>query len=162
MKLRRLYIIFLVIIIIAVGILKNQVGALYSVPIVFLFSALGLDYASLNQSLSVFARDGILNGGLGVFFYYPTYLLFHFALIHNIFYDNPILKKKLIYTLTIVVFGVGLITAVAKILDFNDFYDIAKGYFELIVARPLILFLIEGGGMIYQFVENSTIMDDQE
>lgn len=156
-SIRKLYVVCFVILIITTGMLWSYIGALYTVPLAYLLGVFNINQELILDRLSFLARDGSLDQGIGIFLYYPTYLFLHFGLIHNLFYHNKRLKKKLILTLGSVVVGLAFLILLFKALDLMYWFNISRKYFNLLVARPLILFLIEGGGMIYEKVEQSEL-----
>jgi hypothetical protein len=118
-----------------------------------LLAFIGISYENLDSFLSSLANDGDLDFSLGIFGYYLLYLALHLLLIEALFRDNLKLKRALkrILISLILLLVVGVFCA--KYFGFKLIGNIMYDYYRKIVGRPLILFLIEGGGLIYNQVE---------
>lgn len=155
MKLRNFWIVVLLLLIIFSGILRSQVGLVFTSIIQWAFEIVNIDYESLENSMGQFAKDGSANSGLGIFGYYFTYLCLHFCLIHVLFYDVVKVRNRLIIILSLLTFGLGSLSLVFKILELDQVSRFFYSYFLILTGRPLILFLIEGGGFIYKYVDTN-------
>lgn len=155
MKPRKFQVILFVGLIIFTGIFKNYVAELSTVPISYILDFLGFSHDALEKSLSFIANDKQIKFGLGVFFYYGLYVCLHLFLIHFLFQSTPIVKKNLTILLLLLVIGLGMMTIILKSIGFSDAGFVTYYMFNELVGRPLILFIVEGGGLIYESIENA-------
>lgn len=146
-------VILLVVLIALTGIFRHYVGLFFTTPLEFIINGLGGNYEKLEGSLDFLAKDGEVNSGLGIFFYYGTYVVLHFFLIAVLFRNEKKLKIYLIVLVSILVVGTGVLTITFKLVGLLEAGTIMHNWFEELAGRPLILFLIEGGGLLYQQVD---------
>lgn len=80
--------------------------------------------------------------------YYPTYLLLHLLLVNSIFWESKYLRKaNLIFLFTLVsLLGSALI---CRLLNLEYLYDMVMTVISTLLNFPLILFIIEGGRILY-------------
>ena len=152
---RSVKVVCMVILIILTGVFKNHVAHLFTVPLSFTLESIGMSYESLEKSLSFLAKDKDISFGLGIFFYYGIYLLLHFSLIHFLFQRSPVVRNNLMLVLLLLVIGLGVLTIIFKTIGLTDVGSAMYYMFNQLVGRPLILFLVEGGGLIYESINRA-------
>ncbi|MFY0626284.1 MAG: hypothetical protein JXR07_08320 [Reichenbachiella sp.] len=152
---RKLSVIIFVGLIVFTGIFKFHVSMFYTVPLSFLIELIGIDYQELERSLAFIANDCSVEYGLGMIFYFGTYLLLHFGLIHFLFKESFLLKRSLMIILTVSIVGLGVITVIFKFTGLMVAGTVTYALFNQLVGQPLILFLVEGGGLLYEYIDKA-------
>jgi hypothetical protein len=153
MNIRKILIPFFIILIVLSGIFRNYVSLFYSQYIEWLFDKLNWNYLALIENLTFITNDGLIEFGLGAFCYFGTYLILHFGLIYCLFFNSSKIWKSLMITLASAVIGFGLLTILLKVLELNTLGKLSYTIFGNLIGQPIVLFLVEGGGSIYQYIE---------
>lgn len=143
----------LVIIIIGLGIFKNHVSVFYTEIFQFFFGLFNVSYEEFEGKFTFLPNDKNLQYGIGVIFFAPTYLLVHLLLIYSLFYKSIVLVKYLSLGLIGLVTLMALLTIIFKYFGFIELGTYFHDMFDNLIAKPLILFMVEGGGIIYQYVD---------
>ncbi len=144
-----------VVLIVVSGIFSNQISIFYTeIFIKPIFNLFHLDYASLERSFDFLAQDDSIDFGLGKFGYFGTYLLLHIGLISSLFKRK--VRTTLILLLLFLVIGSGLLTVIFKVVEFDSAGSLTFEVFDQLVGRPLILFLVEGGGWLLEYLSDKT------
>jgi hypothetical protein len=143
----------LVIIIISLGIFKYHISILYTDIFKLILDLLNVSYSKIESRFMFLSKDKDIIYGIGAIFFAPTYLLFHLLLIYSLFYKSIGLVRYLSIGLVGVVCLVAMLTIIFKYFGFIELGTYFHDMFDNLIAKPLILFMVEGGGIIYQYVD---------
>ncbi len=150
---RSFLVVIIVVLIITVGIFGNHLASFYTIHVIQpLFNFFSIDYFKVESKFLFATMDGKVRSGLGVFLYYGTYLVLHLTLIRVAFFSDKYIYRVLMIGLISMVFFLATLAMILKYFEFHFFGNYVKSMFHSIIAKPLILFLIEGSGLVYKYV----------
>lgn len=149
----------LIALIILIGIFKNYVTRFFNQIIDFSISFFNVSRQEIEESLLFITDDSSMELGLGIIFFYFTYLFMHYLLINFLFIDHLKICNLLIWALLISVIGLAFLTVIFKLSGLTQLGIITFDLFRQLAAKPLILFLVEGGGLIFKNLEQKGIIE---
>lgn len=152
-KTERILSIFIGVVIISYGIISVNVVPVYQNLVEDLLgSELSLKLLDLFSGTLAHEKD-VYN--LGKYFvYYPSYILLHAALISLLFWKKPKSRNIGLLVLLLVLPILAGLTLLFYWLGWQSFYHAAHLTLANLIGYPIILFLVEGGRIIYADIDS--------
>jgi hypothetical protein len=145
----RMLSVVVLLLIVCYGILRQLICRLYTIPVSWVLSSMGISPNELLDQWNTFDTTGNYDHLLGFIIYYPTYLGLHLLFIYLLFRKQPQTSKWLMIGLVVVVGTLLATVFIAKWLEMWTMYDLSYKLFRQLFGLPFILLAIEGGRIIY-------------